>query len=57
MSYDPKTDAILDTCHDMSKADFARLALACLDQAGLTSYWQNEVLKIVSTVVDFREQT
>jgi hypothetical protein len=59
MSYDPKTDAIITRCGDMSKADFARLALACLDQAGLTSYWQNEVHKIVSNVVDLRtpEQT
>ena len=36
MDYDTKTDAVLDTLSDFTEEDFVRLALACLDQAGLS---------------------
>jgi hypothetical protein len=35
IDYDPVTDAILDE-HPLDRAGYVRLALACLDQAGIT---------------------
>ena len=44
--YDPKTDAALDrVCEQpMTREDFGRLALACLDQAGMSMWGQKMVL-------------
>lgn len=48
--YDPKTDAIVfgfNATVDFTEADWARLALAALDQAGLTQVRQRHVREIV----------
>jgi hypothetical protein len=42
VQYDPKTDAVVygDVTKDFTKEDWVRLALACLDQAGIHDFDQ-----------------
>jgi len=45
--YDAKTDAALNALPDFENEDFVRLALACLDQAGISLHDVKRVHRIV----------
>jgi hypothetical protein len=45
--YDKRTDTILDHCGGFTPCDFLRLAMACLDQAGLDLRGQRLVLTVL----------
>ena len=53
IEYDEKTDPIIDACEaaDFDDIDFVRVALACLEQAGLPARHIGRVAAIVSEVV------
>ena len=57
MAYDPKTDAVLDSLNDFTEEDFARLALACLDQAGVSVKDQDSDRERVEVLLDLGELT
>jgi hypothetical protein len=52
MDYDAKTDAVLKTLSDFTAEDFARLAIACLDQAGLSVRDQEQITERVEVLLD-----
>lgn len=53
VNYDPKTDSIiLDYCDGFDEVDFARLALACLDQAGVSLLTLDRVIVAVAGSLD-----
>lgn len=43
VQYTAKVDAALDACRDFSKNDFFELAMAALDQAGLSARAQDDL--------------
>lgn len=52
LGYDPRTDAILDQISgELTQADFARLALACCDQAGLAAANQATVAALLAPLL------
>lgn len=53
--YSVKVDAMLDLCSKFSAADFAALAKAALDQAGVSVAAQDRVAKIVDEELAWNE--